>query len=248
METKRKVFTARKGQVMGGHAIGILLLEVGYPIIPGNVANASTFRFPVRYRVVRDATIPGILNADPSLLDGIIAGARELEQDGVRAIVGSCGYFGVFQREVAQAVDIPVFMSSLLQVPLIAKSLKPTQKVGIICAVSEALRPGLLESCGIDSSVPYVVAGLEDAPEFSRGILHESGALRDDTVRAEAVGTCRALVEAHPEIGALLLECSDIPPYSKAVHDAVGLPVWDFNTMINWIYHAVVQRDYIGFI
>jgi hypothetical protein len=56
------------------------------------------------------------------------------------------------------------------------------------------------------------------------------------------------LVTDHPEIGALLLECSDMPPYAKQIHDATGRPVWDFVTLIDWIHSGVVSRSYNGFI
>lgn len=244
-----RVSATDKGQVMGGHAVGILLLEVGYPIIPGNVANASTFNFPVRYKVVKDATIERLLyKADPTLAEPIIAAARELQQDGVKAIVGSCGYFGMFQKETAAALDVPVFMSSLLQVPMICRSLKPNQKLGILCAESTCLSPKVLESCGVTPDLPYVFAGLEAGDEFRTGIIQGKGTLDNDKVTEEVAGAAKRLVEEHPEIGAILLECTDMPPYAKAVQDAVNLPVWDFNSMINWIYYAAVRREYDGFI
>lgn len=249
MGEKRSVYCARPGQVMGGHAVGILLLEVGYPILPGNVANASSFSFPVRYKVVKGATIERLCyEADPGLVEPLVSSARELERDGVKAIVGACGYFGMFQREMAEALAVPVFMSSLLQAPLLARSLKRGQKVGILCADSGALSPKVLESCGVDGSVPFVAKGLENFPEFRSAITEGKGTLDDRRVEKEVVQAARELIEGNPDIGVMLLECSDMPPYAKAVQDATGLPVWDFNTMINWIYYAVVQREYDGFI
>ena len=50
----------------------------------------------------------------------------------------------------------------------------------------------------------------------------------------------------HPEIGAILLECSDLPPYACALQQATGLAVFDFITLINWVHSAVVQRPYYG--
>jgi len=44
------------------------------------------------------------------------------------------------------------------------------------------------------------------------------------------------------------LECSDLPPFSKAVQEAFDLPVFDYISLINWVYHAVVQHSYSGFI
>lgn len=240
-----RTFRIRKGQYIAGHAIGIVHLEVWYPLIPGNVVNASTFDFPVRYKLVPGATQARILAADPTLLDDIIAAGRELEQEGVRALVGACGYFGNFQREVAAALDIPVFLSSLLQVPIIHRALKPGRKIGILCADSHSLRPSTLEACGVTPAIPVVIVGLEDKPEFGK-ILYSKGEFDYDRLEQEVVESAQEMVREHPDIGAVLLECSDLPPFAAAVQDAVGLPVFDFITMINWIYRALVQRPYTG--
>ena len=54
--------------------------------------------------------------------------------------------------------------------------------------------------------------------------------------------------DEHPEIGAILLECSDLPPYAWAVQKASGLPVFDFISLINWVKASVVQKPYFGLI
>ncbi len=46
---------AAPGQVTGGTAIGILVLDLWHPLFPGNVANASTFSFPVVYQLLEGA-------------------------------------------------------------------------------------------------------------------------------------------------------------------------------------------------
>jgi hypothetical protein len=46
------IYHARKGQVSSGEAIGILLLDTAVPFIPGDVANATTYDFPVCFRKV----------------------------------------------------------------------------------------------------------------------------------------------------------------------------------------------------
>ena len=65
-----------KGQAVAGSAIGILVLDLWYPYMPGNVANASTYNFPVQYKILSGSTIPQILSADPTLLDLIVEGGR----------------------------------------------------------------------------------------------------------------------------------------------------------------------------
>jgi hypothetical protein len=237
----------RKGQTVAGHAIGILVLNVWYPLLPGNVANASTFPFPVRYKTLFGGVQERVHRGDPELLAEIVQAGQELVQDGVRAIVGACGYLSNYQREVAAALDVPVFLSSLLQVPLIHRSLKPQQKVGILCANAPGLTPATLAASGVTPEIPVAILGLEYRSEF-RAILDDRGEFDVDRLEREVVGAAQRLVSENPDVGAIVLECSDMPPFACAVQAAVGLPVFDFATMIRWVYHAVVQRPYEGFI
>ncbi len=235
-----------KGQAIAGHAVGILVLDLHYPYLPGNVANATTFNYPVLYKVLKGAG-DEILQADPSLLNKIIAGGKELEEQGVRAIVGSCGYFGNYQKEAAAALDVPVFLSSLMQVPIIMQSLKPDQKVGILCAVKDALAPKMLESCGITDLSRIAIAGAQDIVDFQK-ILQGKGHFNSRRLEEELVKLARQLVSNNPEVGALLIECTDMPPYAWAIQDAIQLPVFDYITLIEWIYRAVIRQPFSGII
>jgi len=243
------VLRTRPGQYMAGHSVGIVVLEVGYPIVPGNVANASTFPFPVRYAVVRGSHPLHRLvrNNDESIYDATLAAARELVQDGVKAIVGACGYFGLFQKRLAADLPVPVFSSSLLQVPLLVRALTPGQKLGVMCADTRGVTPKLFDAVGITPDMPCVFVGMEDKPGFFDAISEGSGVMDNDQVCAEVVERAREMVAEHPDIGMILLECSDMPPYAHAVQEATGLPVFDFNSMINWVHYACVRKAYNGF-
>ena len=92
-----------------GETIGILILDAAYPCVPGNVGNATTYPFPVRFKEIRGSSIERLLNErDPELLKPFIEGARELEAEGVGAITGACGFMALFQKQVAESVEIPV--------------------------------------------------------------------------------------------------------------------------------------------
>ncbi|NLH94758.1 MAG: aspartate/glutamate racemase family protein [Synergistaceae bacterium] len=231
-----------------GETIGILILDCAYPCVPGNVGNATTFPFPVRYKEVRGSSIERLLNErDPELLKPFIDGARELEAEGVRAITGACGFMALFQKQVAEAVEIPVFLSSLLQVPFICRTLTSKQKVGIITANAGVLTDEHFENVGITKEMPIVVYGMEDQEEFRTSILEEKGTLDSDLIEKEVVGVAQRMVQEHPEVAAILLECSDLPPYAAAVHAATGRPVFDFITMIKYVHSALVPTKYEGY-
>jgi len=238
--------TKNKKQSWYGESIGILILDATYPCIPGNVGNASTFPFPVRYKVVKEASIERLIKQkDITLLEPFIDAAIELQEEGVKAITGACGFMALFQREVSDAVDVPVFLSSLLQIPFIYQIKK--QKIGIITADSKSLTPEHFSSVGVNKEIPLLISGMEDQKEFREAILEEKGTLDSDLIEREVVGVTKKLITENPDIGALVLECSDLPPYAHAIQKEVNLPIFDFTTMIQYVHTALIRKAFQGF-
>ena len=230
-----------------GESVGILILNAAYPCIPGNVGNATTFDFPVRYKQIRDASIDRLLNRrDQSLVEPFIAAARELESEGVKAITGACGFMALFQREVAAAVSVPVFLSSLLQIPFIHQICGPGRRIGIITADATALADDHFKAAGVSRDIPLTIAGMQEKDEFRQAVLEEKGSLDSTRMEKEVVAVAQELVAEYEDVGAILLECSDLPPFAHAVQAATGRPVFDFITMIRYVHSAFDQRPYGG--
>ncbi|MCF8105282.1 MAG: aspartate/glutamate racemase family protein [Desulfohalobiaceae bacterium] len=238
----------RKSQSWYGTPVGILILNACYPCIPGNVGNATSFPFPVRYKEVSEASINGLINRrDPALIEPFVRGAKELEAEGVLAIAGACGFMALFQREVAEAVQVPVCLSSLLQIPFIRQILPQGKKIGVITANAGALTERHFRAVGVEDSSGLVIQGLEGSKEFREAILEEKGTLDSERMEQEVVQAAEAMAASNPGLGSIVLECSDLPPFARAVQDAVRLPVFDFNTMIRHLQTAVVQQPYQGY-
>ncbi len=236
-----------KGQAIAGYSIGILCIDVWYPYMPGNVVNASTYNFPVLIKILKGVSIEQIIRGDPKILDLVFQAGNELIEHGVRAIVGACGSFANFQKKAAAVFKVPTFMSSMLQVPMILQSLRPDQKLGVIAFSSSALTPVVFEQCGIENPSRLVITDAKDLSQFQR-LLACEGSFNCQIMERELVGRVKSFVAEHPEIGALLLQCSDMPPFAWAIQNEVSLPVFDIITLINWIHDAVVRRPYQGFI
>lgn len=235
----------RKTQSWYGEQIGILILDAAYPCVPGNVGNATTYDFPVRFQEVRGASIDRLLNQrDPALKEVFIEAAVELQNRGVKAITGACGFMAYFQEEVAAAVEIPVFLSSLMQIPFMHAACGG--RVGVITANSTRLTPRHFAACNIGEHVPLAVAGMEGQTEFRQAILEERGTLDSARIEQEVTEVARRLVAENPDVRSILLECSDLPPYAHAVQAATGRPVFDFITMINHVQQATAPRPYSG--
>jgi Asp/Glu/hydantoin racemase len=238
---------ARGGKNLYGFPIGILMLKTRFPRIPGDMGNATTWDFPVLYKIVELATPDRVVRrGGKGLLDPFIKGAKELEREGVRAITTNCGFLALFQKEMASAVDVPVFTSSLMQVPMVYVMLKPWQKVGILTIHAKSLSREHLAATGVDK-VPYVILGTEGEKEFSRAILDDEMELDVEQSQKDLIRIAKRLKEDHPEVGAIVLECTNMPPYAAAIQREVNLPVFDIYTLVNMVYHAVVRKEFQGF-
>lgn len=242
------VYTVKPGQVTFGHAIGIIMMDSFMPFPPGTPGNATTFCYPVLYETVRGCDMEHLVyQGDQALLEPMLEAGWRLVNAGVRAVTGNCGFMILFQEALARELPVPVFMSSLLQLPFVSRLLKPDEIVGIISASKRSLSPEHLRIAMGGTEVNYVVAGMEDQPAFHAAIHAEVGELDFDAIEAEVVTVAQSLIEANPSVKALLIECTDLPPYAAAVQEATGLPVFDYSTMINYVYSAVVRTRFEGY-
>ncbi len=235
------------GKNIYGFSIGVLMLETRFPRIPGDIGNSTTWDFPVLYRTVKKTTPDLVVRKGAKgLIEPFIKGAQELEKEGVRAITTTCGFLALFQKEMAAAVNVPVFTSSLMQVPLVYSMLKPSQKVGIITIDSKALTQKHLSSVGADK-VPQVIFGTEGEKEFSRAILDDEMELDVEKSKEDLIRVAKRMVSRHPEVGAVVLECTNMPPYAASIQREIGLPIFDIYTLVLMVHHAVVKKDFSGY-
>lgn len=241
------LYKACKGQVSYGEVIGVLLLDTYTPFIPGDVGNASSYDFPVRYEVVHGLTVKRIFQKDESAYNDLLKAAKKLANAGVKAITGDCGFMALFQKKLANELNIPVFLSSMLQVPFISNIIGNNKKIAILSANGNLLDDkNLLKKVGIKSTDNIIIKGLENKNYFYNAIIEETGTLNFEKIKKEVVEESKNLLKENDNIASFLLECSVLPPYAKAVQKATSLPVFDYMTMINYVYSAIIQRRYEG--
>ncbi len=235
---------ARGGKAIYGVPLGILMLEAKFPRIPGDMGNGTTWPFPVLYKVVRGASPERVvLQGARGLLPDFIAAAQELVDLGAEAITTNCGFLSLFQQELAAAVGVPVATSSLMQVPWVQATLPPGRRVGVLTVSKATLTPAHLQAANVPLDTP--VMGTENGREFFR-VLIQAAAVDMDVAQAEAdiLEAGRALVAAHPEVGAVVLECTNMPPYAAALQAAIGLPVYDIYSMVSWFQAGLRPRRF----
>lgn len=239
-------------RVVGGYTnygqnVGILMLETVFPRIVGDVGNARTFPFPVKYRIVKDVfpdhKIPS--NADEVLLNAFIKAAKELEQGGCRAITTSCGFLAGFQKELAEAVDIPVFTSVLALIPLIHTMVGAKKSIGIFTEKASLMTEYLFQRNGwSEKDIPIHVSGLPEQSDFSRMVIsdHVEGNL--EGIRECIAKMTEEHMEKYPDTGAIVLECQNFAPYGERIQEIADVPVFGLNQMVEFIEHCVEYPHY----
>jgi len=236
------------GQNICGVSIGVLCLDSKFPKPPGHIKNPSSLSFPLIYETVQGATVQTLLkNPSAEFIAPFIEAAKRLEAEGVRAITGSCGFLALFQKELAGAVSIPVFSSSLIQVPLAYNMTGRSAPVGILTASKSSMTQAHLDAIGI-FDIPVVIKGMEGKPEFEEVILKD---LRHDMdtakVEEEVLLAAKEMLAENPDIRSLVLECTDMPPYAHRLQRELKLPIFDLTTLATMVHNVVLRAPYAGF-
>ena len=235
---------AKGGKALYGAPLGILMLDARFPRIPGDMGNATTWPFPVLYKVVSGATPEAVvLKGAAGLLPNFLAAAQELVAHGAEAITTNCGFLSLFQNELAAHVGVPVATSSMIQVPWVQATLPPGRRVGMITVSGSTMTPRHMEAAGVPLDTPFV--GTEGGREFFRTlILGEKTDMDVALAEQDILDAGRALMKSHPGIGAIVLECTNMPPYAHALREALGVPIYDIYSLITWFHAGIRPRRF----
>jgi len=244
--------TGWKGRYVYGPTVGILQLPANIPMLPGDVGNPTTFDFPVLYELIEEID-PFWVLADkphPVVMKKVIAACKRLTMQGVTTIIGNCGFFANYQPEVAESLDVGVtyFNGSLMQLPMILTSVGANKKVGVLTASKKLLMPSpALKYSGVsdEDMKRIVVYGNEDGKEMLK-VTGETGRFNPKKLEKELVDLAKKMVKENPDVGAIVLECTEFPPYAHAIQDAVRLNIWDFVTMTKFMHAGAMQKPYTG--
>ena len=232
-----------------GKALGIMVLDTRFDRLPGDVANASTYSYPVVFKTIKGATAQKVIEEGGAGLVPLFArAAKDLEREGVRAITTSCGFLALHQKELAASIKIPLFTSSLIQIPIVHAMLGGKSKVGVLTANAASLTDKHLRAVGIQQDVPLVIVGLEKKHHLARWLWGSRHPLDAGKVEQEVIESAQEIVRRDKNVKALVLECTNLPPFSHSVQEATRLPVFDIITLADMIYHGVTRHRFGGFL
>lgn len=206
--------------------LGIVMLDTVFPRPVGDIGNPATFPFKTRpLKVPKASPEKVIVQKADGLIDDFIAAAQQLEAEGCKAIVTSCGFLALHQHTIAAAVNIPFASSSLCWLPTLYNAFGGARHVGILTASSTNLTEAHLT--GLGGSIASPVIGMPVDSEFARVILRDAPEGDMDKVHQEMIDAADQLVAEHPQLRAILLECTNMPPVAEAIAKKTGRPVFD---------------------
>lgn len=223
-----------------GQDIGILMLNTVFPRIPGDIGNARTFDFPVCYKVVKLSESQLARSTDQDLLEAFIKAARELEEEGCKAITTACGFLAGFQQELSEAVNIPVFTTTLSLIPMIAPMIGRSRKIGIFTQRQELMTEFLFQKAGWSSKdFRICVTDLaEDAP-FNEMLIQNRSDGNMEEISASVKEMTLRHMKQHPDTGAIVLECQNLAPFGGMIQSISGVPVFGMNQLIAFMESCV---------
>jgi Asp/Glu/hydantoin racemase len=231
------------GKNFYGASVGILMLETKFPRVHGDIGNGTTWPFTVMLRTVKGASLDLVVNkrAD-GLLDAFVEEGLELVAQGADGITTSCGFMSLYQKELADRLPVPVASSSLMQVGLINQMLGSGRCAGVITVKQQSLSDDHLRAVGVPLETPIV--GTEHGVEFTRAVLGDEEQLNTRFATQDLVKTGLMLKENNPEVGAIVLECTNMAPYAAAVRQVTGLPVYSIYSFIQWFQAGLLPRQF----
>ena len=232
----------RGGYTNYGQHIGVLMLDTAFPRLPGDIGNAASFDFAVKFKVVKGALPQLVNNKDPAeaLLPLFVKAARELESEGVRAITTSCGLLASFQSELSAAVSVPVFTSTLMLVPLCWQLTGTKKPVGIMTIRKSSLTDRQCRGAGwSQNDIPVCIMGMDSRKHFTEVYADNGKLLNLETLEGEVREASVKMMADHPEIGSIVLECTNLAPFSQLIRQASGRPVFGMNDLLQFIHRCV---------
>lgn len=236
----------RRRKTYYGVSVGILMVKTFFRRFPGDIGNAETWDFPVQYRIV-DEAVPGRMSNlhNAGLLEPFRKAAMELVEAGVDGIATTCGFLSIYQRELAEMLPVPVATSSLLQVPVVQRLIPARRRVGVLTYNAASLKGPYFDGVGVPDDTP--VAGMPPNSRFVSSIRDGDDTVPFELLQEEVLDAAGRLLADHGDVGAIVMECTNLAPFSAAVHARYGLPVYDAVTLVNWFQAGLRPRAFARF-
>lgn len=226
-----------------GATIGIIVLDTGFERLPGDIANALTWRFPVQYHVVTGVRPQDVIEGNPEkALPAFYGAIDRLTELGVDGIATSCGFLAMVHPQLRAYSNVPMASSSLMQIPLVLQALPAGKTVGVIVSDRKSMTDQHFLNVGAPLGLPLGELAF-DGP-IRANMRNNAASVSYAMQERDVLDTVEQMLAETPSIGALVSECANLPPYSRAIQQAFGLPVYDVVSMVEWLHAGLRPRGF----
>ncbi|ODV94524.1 hypothetical protein PACTADRAFT_50403 [Pachysolen tannophilus NRRL Y-2460] len=214
---------------------------------PGDPLNEESFSFPLVHEMVSNATLWKIVQSEPytdEFLQYFVDACEKLAEKGAIGIITSCGFLAQVQKRLSSKISLPLASSSLLQIPQILCIRPENEHVGVITFDESVLSDVHFDGVGITSIMRKRI-NVIGVPENGalRGVIRDGKPYIHEELKLEMIQCAIELIARNHQIKVIVLECTQMPPFARAIQEVVRLPVYDVITMIDWFYSGLNCRS-----
>lgn len=223
-------------------ALGVIMLDTEFPRPIGDVGHEQSWNIPVRFKRVPSASPDRVIRQDSAgLIDAFINAGNDLIASGCTALITSCGFLARHQRTLSDAFDVPFAASSLVQIPMVKAMLSPSLNAGVITYDANSLTAENFTSSSAGPNTPVI--GVPDGGAF-RGLIEGGQPYNFKALEDEILTCVRRLLKENPQTGAIVLECTNMPPFAQSITMEIGLPVFDILSVGHWLFQSTQPRNF----
>jgi hypothetical protein len=216
----------------GSKPWGVLMLDTQFPRWQGDIGCPDGWPVELRYQKVKGMFPKEIVRSSETLqkhdvLPFFVRAAEDLISQGVGGITTSCGFLILLQNELQSRLPVPVITSSLLLLP---KLLADNATVGVLTMDEHALGDAHFLAAGVlqkDLS-RLRIQGVAPSEEFASAIMQNRLHMNFDAAQRSVVSAAVSMQKKSPELHHVVLECTNMPPYAKAIEAATG---WQLHSL-----------------
>lgn len=234
----------QSGYSFYGQEIGILVFSGTAPRIPGDAGHAGTFPYPVRYQIV-EGGFSDLTDGSPEIYKKLTEACSALKAQGIRGIVGDCGLWSLYQREVGREIGIPFVGSSLCQIPIVWQTIGCCGSIGIITGHSDFLKEAHLTNSGWQAPIRLSIEGMQCMQHFAEVVIDGGTDLDIALMRRDVLKAAANLRRNTPDLKAVILECSNLATYSRDVSEYLKVPVFDTVSAANLLHYSLNPPRYV---
>jgi len=118
-------------------------------------------------------------------------------------------------------------------------------EIGIITGHTYLLKQEHLLKAGVTEDMKLCIAGMESEEEFKKVVLSGGDVLDSDNMEQGLINVCTKLIEQHPDIKSILLECTNLPTYSAKINKLFDIPVYDAVSLTKLVSLAINPHTFI---